>query len=116
MWHRIQTSEFVPQFTLTDFAESYIRKSIIERAPHCGKYVNYPHCIAGVLKYPRSQIGAMPEARSNCALNRKVDVIMRRPNCFIPFLFRAALGSEKKLCDKIGRDKKKMIQNSGAKE
>ena len=33
-------------------------------------YIYYPHCIAGVLRYPRSQIGAMSEARSYCGLVR----------------------------------------------
>ena len=31
---------------------------------HIYIYIYYQHCIAGVLKYPRSQIGAMSEAKS----------------------------------------------------
>ena len=65
--HSIQDSWFVPQITLTDFAESYIRKeSNIERF----LISYYPHYIAGVLKYLRSQIGAMSEARSYCDCSR----------------------------------------------
>ena len=69
-----QNSGFVPQITLTDFAESYIRKKAFKhyraRALLWVIYIHiyYPHCIVGVLKYPRSQIGAMSEARSYCGI------------------------------------------------
>ena len=49
----------VPQITLTDFAESYIRKKYYKK-----RSLYFPQCIAGVLKSPRSQIGAKSRARS----------------------------------------------------
>ena len=49
----------VPQITFTDSAKSYIgRKDYKTRTLHL------PHCIAGVLKNPWSQIGAKSGARN----------------------------------------------------